>query len=354
MKGRVPKNVSGTCDWFVDDRRYVHWQEALGSLVLWVTGHPGCGKSVLSSYLVNHLERQYLESSTASYVCYFFCNNATKTSDVLCSIIHQILSARPFLFKKYILPELEIKGTKIVTETLSLWHILEAFIMDPETENFVVILDALDECPAAERSQLARLFLNSQIHDLTPMKSAVKVLITSRPYPYIENDMRNFKDIRLRLEDEVKKLDADISRVIESRLEDLRSITDCDEEKLAFIRSRMIAGSDHTFLWLSIVFDLLEKDPEGSKSSIEKVLSDLPTALYDLYDRILKEQLNSELTVKVLSIILAAYRPLTLAEINIAVNVRATDRSFQDLQPRLQVSDVSVERMIKTVEQLFL
>jgi hypothetical protein len=45
--------LEGTCQWFLKHQNYDSWQKGNASSLLWVSANPGCGKSVLSRFLVD-------------------------------------------------------------------------------------------------------------------------------------------------------------------------------------------------------------------------------------------------------------------------------------------------------------
>ena len=54
LKRSVPSRLSGTCTWFSEHPRYLKWHQELDSSLLWLSADAGCGKSVISSYLVTN------------------------------------------------------------------------------------------------------------------------------------------------------------------------------------------------------------------------------------------------------------------------------------------------------------
>ena len=53
-----PDRLAGTCEWFLQHEKYLNWRHREGAGWLWVTADPGCGKSVLSKFLVGDFEAQ--------------------------------------------------------------------------------------------------------------------------------------------------------------------------------------------------------------------------------------------------------------------------------------------------------
>jgi hypothetical protein len=64
-KNRVEERLSGTCQWFLSHDHFQQWLEQDSGLLM-VSADPGCGKSVLAKYLIDH---RLPRSAT---ICFFF------------------------------------------------------------------------------------------------------------------------------------------------------------------------------------------------------------------------------------------------------------------------------------------
>ena len=53
---RNPPRVPGTCTWFLEHPKFKVWRSESSSSLLWLSADPGCGKSVLASFLVEELQ----------------------------------------------------------------------------------------------------------------------------------------------------------------------------------------------------------------------------------------------------------------------------------------------------------
>jgi hypothetical protein len=88
--------VLGTCQWSLEHEKYLKWIDARGSSLSWVTAYPGCGKSVLASFLVDHL-RQQEESNCRTNISYFFFKDDSdqerSSTFALSAILHQLFIA---------------------------------------------------------------------------------------------------------------------------------------------------------------------------------------------------------------------------------------------------------------------
>ena len=91
----------GTCEWFLKLEKYVKWAESDQSQTLWVTADPGCGKSVLCSFLIGTLQQQAASLTTPATLCFFFFKNGQDGlqtgADLLCAILDSFSSQTLFL-----------------------------------------------------------------------------------------------------------------------------------------------------------------------------------------------------------------------------------------------------------------
>ncbi len=116
---------------------------------LLVSADPGCGKSVLSKFLVDEgLPRDPV-------ICYFFFKDQDQNTinQALCALLHQLFSHKPPLIRHAMMPFAK-NGPGLCNITSVLWAILEAAIRDPEAGPVVIVLDALDECMEADFKDL--------------------------------------------------------------------------------------------------------------------------------------------------------------------------------------------------------
>jgi ankyrin repeat protein len=337
----------GTCEWFLRLEKYVKWAEEDQSQLLWISADPGCGKSVLCSFLIDTLQRQAYLPGYPTTLCYFFFkdgNEGEQTgADLQCAILHQLLLSRPALTRH--LPADTFKDDKflIAQDFWRLWSILRAIIQDPQAGRTTFIIDALDECEANSRAwfvkSLAKLLVDTQ--DPRRNGPVFKFLITSRPDVSIEDGFCGHEMIRLKVEDNIDMTVADISLAVKDRIAKLQSRVGWPLDNL---EKQLLDNADRTFLWVSLVLELLEKEADISGDVFEALVTTLPTGIDELYDKILNKltpsQTDKTKLTKILHIIVAAHRPLTLAEANIAFRIERDDRNLRDLTDRLIRSNI--------------
>jgi hypothetical protein len=98
-----PSRVPGTCIWFLKDTKFRDWlTEALSSL-LWLSADPGCGKSVLASFLVAELQTAASQKVLQGTVCHFFFKDDNKQQSSALLAIHAL--SRQLLSQRNAVPE---------------------------------------------------------------------------------------------------------------------------------------------------------------------------------------------------------------------------------------------------------
>ena len=102
-KDRNDNHVLGTCEWFTSHTLFQHWDQNDDSSILWVSADPGCGKSVLSKYLVDEVPPSIRKKT----ICYFFFRddypNQKRSTIALASILRQLFMAQPHLLSDSVL-----------------------------------------------------------------------------------------------------------------------------------------------------------------------------------------------------------------------------------------------------------
>ena len=318
-KDRIVERIPGTCKWFLKHPSYSAWLEGSGSLLL--LADPGCGKSVLSKFLIDE------ELHQRGTVCYLFFKDPYQTTlkQALCALLHQLLGSNKALIR-YAMPIWDKDGDKVVNNISSLWGMLQDAAHDAQRGVVIFVIDALDECKT-EDLQLFLKLLSRPYDSRFPDK--VKYLFTSRPYDIISREADSkltpmFRHVVVPGKDNPDEVSNDINLVIRdrvTRLADLRGLNEGTQNRL---EERLTKTPDRTYLWIYLLFDFLEQEPfKRTPKGIDAQLASLPESVHQAYDKILSRAKNQEKLRKALCIILAATRPLTLSEMNVAMNIES-------------------------------
>jgi hypothetical protein len=362
-KNKNPIRYPGTCEWFLKHPKYQTWLHESNSVWLWVTADPGCGKSVLSRFLVDEFMR--LKSSQSHSVCYFFFkddSDLTKSAtQALCSILHQLFSDKPALLRKYAIDEFKKNGSKLPTLFEVLWRIFISAITDPEAGQVVCIFDALDECEESTRTPFVQKL--AEFYNPSKLAAYLKLIITSRPNSQIYTSFWcpewDLQSIRLMGENEaeLEDISAEIKLVIEARVKHFKtrrkSAYHIEDDAHVVIQTALDEIQNRTYLWVALIFPELEKKANWPKLKLLEIIKTIPSTVDSAYERILSQSSNVELAKKLLNIVIAAKRPLTLSEMNVALFIDDTITSEAELESVL-VPQNSFKSMVKDLCGLFI
>ena len=356
-----PKRVPGTCEWFLHSKEFLEWRDATGSRILWVSAGPGCGKSVLSRCLID--ERHLCASSRASTLCYFFFRDGQAEretgANALKAISHQLLKHHPKSnLIKYLLPRFQSHGDKLGGMFGELWNSMLETLSDPTTGEVVWVLDALDECTEFERTRLldclTEIYASEECQNNKNIK--LKILITSRQYHDIEVRFRRLEGmagyIQLDGDDKSEEISQEINLVIEYSIPRVASsLSKNDQAKVI----EHLKSTDHrTYLWLHLMLKEIEHKvvAYGTERRLASIIQELPTSVYDAYEGILERSVEPDLARKILQIVIAAERALTVSEMNVALALARQGRcsSYEALD---RPSDRAFKSNVKQICGLF-
>ena len=321
LKGR---RAQGTCEWLTEHASYRNWSKGTGSPLLWISGGPGKGKTMLAIYITEML--QPMIDSANGVLLYYFCSNRDKNRNtavtIMRGIIHQWLTFHPHLaqhLKNHFEGSESTKYT--ISSFVSLWRLFLTLLHQSRSCQVVCVLDGLDEC---EKESL-KLLLNalgdySSKYDDAQI-SNLKLILLSRPQPsLLENKLG--QSHRIRLDDSETEVGKDVEKYIYAKVAELESEQNLSETMLFEIRQALIAGAEGTFLWVGFVADELKG---RSWVKIQEILRRVPKGLGGIYQRLLRQVEEKEKLIPILQWIVLAARPLTVDELAVAADIKAAD-----------------------------
>ncbi|KAH6193751.1 hypothetical protein HBI15_234950 [Parastagonospora nodorum] len=150
-KAQLPKPVQGTCSWVLNNPAFLAWKNTTESDLLWVTGEPGSGKTMISVYLTDYLE---LDSTTRvkPQVFFFFCDDKIQLQrdpkSILRGIIWQIVRLHRDLIK-YVKHRFDQEGPCLASSFSALWELFLKVVSESTSGSVRIIVDALDDCKSS-------------------------------------------------------------------------------------------------------------------------------------------------------------------------------------------------------------
>ncbi|MCJ1477255.1 hypothetical protein MMC13_005926 [Lambiella insularis] len=297
----------GTCDVILGDSGFLDWtQNSASSTILWLYARPGSGKSILSSYLINHLQEA---GCTCAYY-YFKYHDATKRSlsSLLRSIAFQLAQELPeFSQALIVLSEDGVQFDK--ADARSIWQ--KVFVTILFKIDFLRpvywVVDALDE------SDAANAFLETMA-SLCGSKTPIKLLVTSRELPAISTAFGRIWSlpvIKLSLDNNFE----DIRYYASSKVQYMHGSENLKNETI----NRIVDLAQGNFLWVDLAIKQVLQC--HSPDDIQAALKELPPGMDALYQRmeISIAQLTRPSDIALSRIILSwatfARHPLTIEEL---------------------------------------
>lgn len=300
--------------------------------MLWVSANPGSGKSVLAKYLVD----VELKTEGSRTTCYFFFKDdfedQKSANGALSCILHQLFTQKKDLFSERIIKRFESHKTHLASSFDELWDALIMASQDKNAGELVCILDAFDECEDQERDKLAQAlckFYDTKSDEKD--NTNLKFLVTSRPYHKIE---RNFRPPIAHLKgespEETSKIGREVDIYIETKVSRIRQSLPLEPNEEQLLLKELRRVQNQTYLWVYLTIDLIKDDLSIKKPKIREIVSSLPESVNNAYEKILSKSSNVGEAKKLLHIVVAAARPLTLAEMHLALALTQSDVPFED------------------------
>ena len=303
--------------------------------MLWVSADPGCGKSVLAKYLVDSV----LATTESRTTCYFFFKDDFEDQrtvvSALCCILCQLFTQKRILLSKAILEQSEVSGETFTSSFGELWNTLLSAAENKSAGEIVCLLDAIDECDDHGRSLLAQALC--KLYG-TKKNFNLKFLLTSRPYSGIRQgfqplDIPGLPTIHLSGESDVemKKISREIGVFTKARVHDIGARLKLRDDEQGLLLQELMRIPNQTYLWVDLTLDLIQSDIDIDKTGIVNATSHLPRTVDEAYNRILSKSRDYGKAKRILHIVVAAARPLTLGEMALALTIGENHRSYSDL-----------------------
>ncbi|KAI8242562.1 Serine/threonine-protein phosphatase 6 regulatory ankyrin repeat subunit B [Colletotrichum sp. SAR 10_96] len=306
----------GTGEWFIESVEFVYWKSEI-LRHLWLHGLPGCGKTVLSSTIIEDLENVD-GSVTLKFFFDFREKEKTILDSMLRSLIFQMYSfGGPYEAELNKLHKSNRDGSE-QPSTQSLSNCLKDNLR--KAPSVYLVIDALDEC-TTKRELLD--WMTALIH--SPDLSNVKLIVTSRPETDFQiqiPDLIGKPNCKLLSKDSIN---SDIRLYISARLKDRPGFRRWSSEAsvLQKIRDELGNRANGMFKWAACQLDIFESCI--SLEEIEMNLKDLPQDLNQTYKRIMDgiPKYRRAKSILLLQFLVYSERPLTLEE---AVDVLAVQQ----------------------------
>jgi ankyrin repeat protein len=315
------KRVPGTCEWIAQHASYQSWLSGTSSSsLLWICGGPGKGKTIMSIFLTEELER-----ITPGNVLYGFCSaqdeRRNSVEATLRSLACQLLTRMPSLIR-HTRPYFESPERKQQTllSMQTLWIIFWKMITDADLPPMYCVLDGLDECDEAGLQFLMpKLIEVFSPEALSPSSKGFKLAIVSRPN-HIMKGMQRYEQVNLDI-DNSEAVNNDIEQFIHAGVEELSGLEGFGHELQEYVQTTLLNLAEGTFLWAG--FAMMELRQCTTCTQLLDALERIPLGLSAVYSQIILRipEEHRDNSFKILKWVVLARRPLSLAELAAATEL---------------------------------
>ncbi|KAL4963063.1 uncharacterized protein BDV14DRAFT_202312 [Aspergillus stella-maris] len=319
--------TAGTSNWILEDERFVQWLTSSRPSLLFAHGGAATGKSVLASFIINHLVERGVHCQ------YFFIRFADRKKRTLSLLLRSLA----YQITEHI-PEFGVQIAELANEAVefgtadprTIWERLFKSVLFKmeETQPIYWVIDGLDEADDV-RSTVKLLadiqFSSIPIHvlllgrDTTEITTALVKLPNSLPQGAIK--------IEGHVEDFYAHIDQELT------------MGGSDEFRDNIVQ-RIVAGAQDNFLWVRLAVEKLNTCITSSDAS--DALREFPPGMEALYDRMALSIANKPsdkaryLARRILQCVACSFRVLTIAELSQALSDDFSDmldleRSIMDL-----------------------
>ena len=249
-----------TCRWVLDKKEFQEWSNNPGTQgPLWIYAKPGAGKTILSSFLIDHYQ-SLINPGEPRRLFYFFCKNTdpdkNKPIAVVRSLLYQLYEAKSpnrDHISTQIGDALDKSGQQKATDYSILWELfcIHAF----EIQETTIVIDALDECQSPE-------ILIHHLIELCRTKR-IRVIFTSRWEAHLVEQLDkliSFEISRQDINDDIKAfIEANVARYMQKFESPLRKT----------IVAKLSEVHEGMFLWVELVLKELKRCP--LRSGVERI-----------------------------------------------------------------------------------
>lgn len=343
-KGRT----EGTGAWLLQGAEFEGWRDSGEMGVLWMHGIPGCGKSVLTSSLVDNMRHFISADGRTAAMAYFYFQFSDEDNSTVDLMLRSLISQLSFWkgsppttledyasrhFGKSRYPNRRGVNCKDGISQPSLNELIDILHgITKELGEVFLVIDGLDEC--AEQDGLHAMVDTMLGWDV----KCLHVFLTSR----FDNNLYTMMEARNIPIVEVKgqAVDEDIQLFIQEQLASHPRLRKWPPKSRAEIQSSLVKGSQGMFRWVACQIELIAKCV--TPRDLKRTLGSLPKSLSASYTSVLAQmdEFQWEYATRILMWLAVSSQPFRMEEAVDALAIDFEAENGPSFDPDLRLQDV--------------
>jgi WD40 repeat protein len=350
IEGSKDSLLEGSCGWVFADAAYQTWWHASSSHLLWISGDPGKGKTMIVMASIKHVQEELERTKTDGLIAFFFFQHTDPVLNTAVSALRALIFVLIDQHKtlvRHIQAKYDNAGNGLFegpNAFFALWGVLEDILRDPGLPPIFLFIDALDEC-GHHRTELLEHII--RFPPTTPQ--TVKWFLTSRNESWIMDHLP-YESVcsNISLELNAHRVSYAVALYVNAKVRELTTRKRYTEKLASEVKKQLEQKAGGTFLWVALVCNELQKlrGVRGVRESLEK----LPPGLQPLYERMMFqiEQLENHDDAyhcqKILAFVTLAYRPPSVQELRLMADLPVD--SCEDAAGKDELLDLCVPFII--------
>ncbi|KAL7943569.1 hypothetical protein V8C42DRAFT_110893 [Trichoderma barbatum] len=300
---KIQAKAPDTCDWILSHPTFIQWEtlqsEDYTSRFLFISGKSGCGKSILTSSVIEELKQQ------GKQTLYFYFSGLERSQQDSDNLVRWLLlDALQLTADESVQITITSLFSKGDPTSLELWTAFGNIIAKYQTPTYLVV-DGIDECQDSIGDLFMRLggILNRSMH--------IKIALLGRSHVFEGQSAKHL----IHITNDLLQTDLKAFITTETHKSDLLKQPEVQD----IVINRLLEKADGMFLWARLSIN--ELCGAYSLDDIKRTLQRLPSGIENIYDRILHEIINSngeaglECAKQILGFLVASGRTLELKEL---------------------------------------
>ncbi|KAF5590988.1 zinc finger C2H2-type integrase DNA-binding protein [Fusarium pseudocircinatum] len=312
---KVRAEYQGTGRWLLDNEDFKEWfnpRYARIPPLLWLTGLPGSGKTIITSLIVEEVQNL----SPRPRVLFFYCKQSVPEHNTFIAIarsfilqlLNQDKSLLLYLHRKH------CDSNEAVLSSIPLAQEILNFLLS-SCQNAYIIIDGLDECEREERKVITQWF--RQVVESLPKNAPdrLRCLLVSQDDRIGVKDLQGVAKITIEPKDNYQ----DVLVYSRVQAEELRRKFEFSEEESSRIAVDVAGSVKGIFLlarliWINLIAQI-------TLAEVEEQMKEFPPEINEAYERIMDRiihkapQQTGTGALQLLGWLVCAKRPLKWHEI---------------------------------------